>query len=52
MVRAQPESITASVNAGCQQIEHGVFATDEVLKLMADKASTSIPTSASCSRTI
>jgi imidazolonepropionase-like amidohydrolase len=25
------------VNAGCLQIEHGVFATDEVLKLMADK---------------
>jgi imidazolonepropionase-like amidohydrolase len=25
------------VNAGCKQIEHGVFATDEVLKLMADK---------------
>ena len=38
MVHAHsPESITASVNAGCQQIEHGVFATDEVLKLMADK---------------
>jgi imidazolonepropionase-like amidohydrolase len=32
-----PESIKASVNAGCLQIEHGVFATDEVLKLMADK---------------
>jgi imidazolonepropionase-like amidohydrolase len=38
MVHAHsPESITASVNAGCQQIEHGVFATDAVLKLMADK---------------
>jgi imidazolonepropionase-like amidohydrolase len=38
MVHAHsPESITASVNAGCKQIEHGVFATDEVLKLMADK---------------
>jgi len=38
MVHAHsPESITASVNAGCDQIEHGVFATDEVLKLMADK---------------
>ena len=24
-------------DAGCQQIEHGVFATEEVLKLMADK---------------
>jgi imidazolonepropionase-like amidohydrolase len=38
MVHAHsPESIKASVNAGCKQIEHGVFATDEVLKLMADK---------------
>jgi len=38
MVHAHsPESIKASVTAGCQQIEHGVFATDEVLKLMADK---------------
>jgi imidazolonepropionase-like amidohydrolase len=38
MVHAHsPESIKASVNAGCLQIEHGVFATDEVLKLMADK---------------
>jgi imidazolonepropionase-like amidohydrolase len=38
MVHAHsPESIKASVNAGCNQIEHGVFATDEVLKLMADK---------------
>lgn len=38
MVHAHsPESIKASVNAGCQQIEHGVFATGEVLKLMADK---------------
>jgi imidazolonepropionase-like amidohydrolase len=31
------ESIKASVLAGCNQIEHGVFATDEVLKLMADR---------------
>jgi imidazolonepropionase-like amidohydrolase len=31
------ESIKASVNAGCNQIEHGVFANDEVLKLMADR---------------
>ena len=31
------ESIRASVNGGCTQIEHGVFANDEVLKLMADK---------------
>jgi imidazolonepropionase-like amidohydrolase len=30
------ESIKASVLAGCDQIEHGVFANDEVLKLMAD----------------
>ena len=38
MVHAHsPESIRASVNAGCIQIEHGVFATDDVLKLMADK---------------
>jgi imidazolonepropionase-like amidohydrolase len=38
MVHAHsPESIKASVNAGCQQIEHGVFATDDVLRLMADK---------------
>jgi len=32
-----PESIKASVLAGCTQIEHGNFATDEVLKLMAEK---------------
>jgi imidazolonepropionase-like amidohydrolase len=38
MVHAHsPESIKASVNAGCQQIEHGVFADDATLKLMADK---------------
>jgi imidazolonepropionase-like amidohydrolase len=38
MVHAHsPESIKASVNAGCLQIEHGVFATDDVLKLMAAK---------------
>ena len=38
MVHAHsPESIKASVNAGCLQIEHGVFANDEVLTLMADK---------------
>ena len=36
MVHAHsPESIKASINAGCKQIEHGVFANDEVLKLMA-----------------
>jgi imidazolonepropionase-like amidohydrolase len=32
-----PESIRAAVLAGCTQIEHGNFATDEVLKLMADR---------------
>ena len=32
-----PESIRAAVTAGCTTIEHGNFATDEVLKLMADK---------------
>src|SRR5438067_4052471 len=38
MVHAHsPESIKASVNAGCQQIEHGLFAPDAVLKLMAVK---------------
>jgi imidazolonepropionase-like amidohydrolase len=31
------ESIRASVNAGCNQIEHGVFANDDVLKLMAER---------------
>ncbi len=30
------ESIRSSVLAGCDQIEHGVFANDDVLKLMAD----------------
>ena len=38
MVHAHsPESIKASVNAGCRQIEHGVFVDDESLKLMAAK---------------
>jgi len=32
-----PESIKASVLAGCTQIEHGNFATEESLKLMADR---------------
>jgi imidazolonepropionase-like amidohydrolase len=32
-----PESIKAAVLAGCTQIEHGNFATDEVLTLMADR---------------
>ncbi len=31
------ESIKASVNAGCDQIEHGVFVDEEALKLMAAK---------------
>lgn len=31
------ESIRASVLAGCNQIEHGVFATDETLRLMAER---------------
>jgi imidazolonepropionase-like amidohydrolase len=30
------QSIKASVLAGCDQIEHGVFVNDETLKLMAD----------------
>jgi imidazolonepropionase-like amidohydrolase len=31
------ESIRAAVLAGCTQIEHGTFATDDVLKLMAER---------------
>jgi imidazolonepropionase-like amidohydrolase len=31
------ESMRAAVLAGCTQIEHGVFATDEVLRLMAER---------------
>ncbi|PYQ20177.1 MAG: amidohydrolase [Acidobacteria bacterium] len=31
------ESIRAAVMAGCTQIEHGVFATDQVLRLMAER---------------
>lgn len=31
------ESMKAAVLAGCTQIEHGTFATDEVLKLMAER---------------
>lgn len=30
-------SVEAAINAGCTQIEHGLFATDADLKLMADK---------------
>jgi len=32
-----PESVRAAVEAGCTQIEHGIFATAEVLKLMAER---------------
>ena len=31
------ESMRAATVAGCTQIEHGVFATDEVLRLMAER---------------
>ena len=31
------ESVKAAVNAGCDQIEHGVFIDDDTLKLMAAK---------------
>ena len=31
------EAMKAAINAGCDQIEHGVFATDDVLKMMVDK---------------
>jgi imidazolonepropionase-like amidohydrolase len=31
-----PESIKAATLAGCTQIEHGVFATEEVMQLMAE----------------
>ncbi|MEO8448197.1 MAG: amidohydrolase family protein [Gemmatimonadota bacterium] len=31
------ESMRAAVLAGCSQIEHGIFSTPEVLKLMADR---------------
>ena len=38
MVHAHSEeSIRLSVMAGCSQIEHGVFVTPEVLRLMADR---------------
>jgi imidazolonepropionase-like amidohydrolase len=32
-----PESMRAAALAGCSQIEHGVFATPEVLKLLAER---------------
>lgn len=31
------DSIRASVNGGCKEIEHGIFADDATLKLMADR---------------
>jgi imidazolonepropionase-like amidohydrolase len=31
------ESMMAAVRAGCSQVEHGVFATDEVLRAMAER---------------
>lgn len=31
------ESIRAAIRAGCSQIEHGVFATDDDLRLMAER---------------
>jgi imidazolonepropionase-like amidohydrolase len=31
------ESMKRAINAGCEQIEHGIFATDEVLQLMVQK---------------
>ena len=32
-----PQSIEAAVRAGCTEIEHGVFATDEDLRMMAER---------------
>jgi imidazolonepropionase-like amidohydrolase len=32
-----PESMRAAAAAGCTQVEHGVFATDDVLKFLAEK---------------
>jgi len=32
-----PESMKAAVEAGCSEIEHGIFATPEALKLMAER---------------
>lgn len=31
------EAMKAAINAGCDQIEHGIFASDEVLQLMVQK---------------
>jgi imidazolonepropionase-like amidohydrolase len=32
-----PDSMRAAAEAGCTQVEHGVFATDEVLRLLAER---------------
>ena len=32
-----PESMRAAALAGCTQIEHGIFATDEVLRLLSER---------------
>lgn len=32
-----PESMRAAAEAGCSQIEHGIYATDEVLRFMAER---------------
>ena len=32
-----PESMKAAASAGCSQVEHGVFATEEALKVLAEK---------------
>jgi imidazolonepropionase-like amidohydrolase len=37
------EAMRRAVNAGCSQIEHGIFATPEVLKLMAEKGTVLSP---------
>lgn len=37
------EAMRLAVNAGCTQIEHGIFATPEVLKLMAERGTVFSP---------
>ncbi len=37
LVHAYKEAVRAAVLAGCSQIEHGTFATDDDLKFMAEK---------------
>ncbi len=32
-----PESMRAAALAGCTQVEHGIFATDEVLRLLSER---------------